>query len=149
MPIDIFETKFRWGRIPIVDQIDATGDCWEWTGSINSSGYGTVGHARHVHSVHRVVWEYLVGPIPDGLEIDHLCRNRRCCNPDHMEVVTRAENQRRGIGNQNVRKTRCVQGHPLFGVNLYVAPDGKRACRTCRRRWWADFRVRNKEKQHE
>lgn len=80
-------------------KVDASGDCWEWTGARNPEGYGRIGAGRRgsatLHA-HRVAWELLVGPVPAHLELDHLCRNPRCVNPDHLEPVSRTENIRRG-----------------------------------------------------
>ena len=73
------------------------GGCWEWQGALND-GYGIVGRDGTTRRVHRVVYEALVGPIPNGMDLDHLCRNRRCCNVLHLEPVTRRENLARGIG---------------------------------------------------
>jgi len=130
---DLFESRGYGGHLPsIADRIDASGDCWEWTGRLNPKGYGQVGIRGTQRYVHRLVWEVLVGSIPEGLEIDHLCRVRCCCNPDHLEPVTHTENLRRGIGNGRVRKTHCPRGHPYLGDNLYVQSDGKRRCRACR-----------------
>lgn len=83
--------------------------------------------------VHRKVYELLVGPIPDGMTIDHLCRNRKCCNPDHLEVVTMRENVLRGTGPtaEKYRQTHCIRGHLLSGDNLYITPQGRRECREC------------------
>ena len=108
-------------------------ECWLWTGCQTPKGYGRFAHRR----AHRMAYEYLVGPIPEGLVIDHLCRVRHCVNPAHMEVVTAGENVLRGIGvsAKNRTKTHCPQGHPLDGDNLYVNQD-KRMCRKCGRERW-------------
>lgn len=74
----------------------ATGVCWWWTGNLDGKGYGRVTIDKEQKRAHRWVWEHLVGPIPDGLEMDHLCRNILCVNPDHLEPVTKSENQVRG-----------------------------------------------------
>lgn len=113
-------------------KVDATGICWEWTASI-VNGYGKFGrdpeHGYVVVGAHRWAWEHLVGPVPVGLDLDHLCRNRRCVNPDHLEPVTRGENVRRGR-NANREKTRCPAGHPLVPGNLVAKHQGRK-CRTC------------------
>ena len=130
---DLFAPNTRGNTI--ADRIDV-GDCWEWTGACTAAGYGVIRINYVNHYLHRLMWETLVGPIPDGLEIDHLCRNRKCCNPDHLDTVDRRENLRRGIGAETNRrrmtKTHCHRGHPLS--EAYVYPDGKkRQCRKCRR----------------
>ncbi len=112
----------------ISDRIDATGDCWEWTGAVTTGGYGSF---RPVPSespttAHRAVYEFLVGDIPEGLDLDHLCRNRSCVNPDHLEPVTRIENMKRA----SKRRTSCPRGHRMIGENL-VIDQGSRRCRTC------------------
>lgn len=118
-------------------KVDGRGEgvCWSWTAALASGGYGlfTV-HERMVLS-HRFAYELLVGPIPDGLHIDHLCRNRRCVNPDHLEPVTCRENVLRGVSNsaRNARKTHCPQGHPYDDENTYITPVGGRNCRACKR----------------
>jgi hypothetical protein len=111
--------------------------CFEWIASLNNTGYGTfaIGGGRSTVA-HRWSYEYHVGPIPDGLHLDHLCRNRRCVNPDHLEPVTISENLLRGIGvgQSNTTKTHCPAGHSYTEDNTYYAPSRlNRMCRTCRR----------------
>lgn len=100
--------------------------CLIWTGRVGPDGYGRCGHK----SAHRRVYEALVGPIPAGLELDHLCRTRLCVEPTHLEPVTHAENIRRRYRLQ----THCVNGHEFNGVNTYMRPTGHRDCRECIRR---------------
>ena len=130
----LFKTKGKRSGLSIADRIDATGDCWEWTGYRNPSGYGCVGVGYIVVLVHRLVWETLVGPIPEDKNLDHLCRNPPCCNPDHLEPVTHTVNVQRGVSH-NRNKTRCTKyGHPLSGDNLYVnTVTGSRQCRACQK----------------
>jgi hypothetical protein len=114
------------------------GGCWLWRGFIKPSGYG---HARfnlpgqpiEKRRVHRIAWTLLRGPIPDGMTLDHLCRVRHCVNPEHLEVVTQAENCLRGNSSPaiNARKTHCVRGHRLAGQNLIVALENGRKHRRC------------------
>ena len=115
-------------------KIDAQGVCWEWTSVLDDDGYGIFRPTRTKRArAARWAWECLVGPIPDGLELDHLCRNRPCVNPDHLEPVTCRINNLRGSGlaAQNARKTRCKRGHAFTLANTYVRPQGKRQCRAC------------------
>lgn len=105
--------------------------CWLWTGSITPKGYGLIRAGGRVQSVHRFAYEALVGPIPDGLQLDHLCRVRNCVNPDHLEPVTGRINQQRGLINQNAPKETCDKGHPFDYT--YTGPNGRprRRCKTC------------------
>ncbi len=117
-------------------QLERGGEgCWVWRGSKDRAGYGRISHARENALVHRLAYELLVGPIPDGLTLDHLCRNRACYNPEHLEPVTNKENVLRGVSPsaQHAKKTHCPRGHPYAGDNLYVARRGNRGCRTCQR----------------
>lgn len=127
-------------------KVDGGGNrCWEWTASLRN-GYGQFGvRAGHVVPAHRFAYEHLVGPIPDGMVIDHLCRNTRCVNPAHLEPVTNVENVMRGESPmaRNARTTHCTHGHELVGANLYVDPKGRRQCRACRRASMLAFKQRN------
>lgn len=123
--------------------------CWEWTGHLSPMGYGRINLGPPTNQpgfTHRVAWELLVGPVDDGLELDHLCRNKACMNPDHLEPVTHAENLRRGIspvgraGQLSPRrlarprsKTHCPHGHEYSPDNTYRRPQGTLECRACRR----------------
>jgi len=123
-------------------KVDAVGDCWEWTGARNAGGYGRYwrGAGRGARFAHVVAYELVYGPVPTGLVLDHLCRNPRCVNPDHLEAVTTRVNiVVRGVGPiaANARKTHCKRGHAFDAVNTYVIrkKNGRvgRACRACQR----------------
>jgi hypothetical protein len=109
---------------------DSGGRCWNWTGTGTKHGYGQVSVDGVHRYAHRVSYELHRGPIPDGLTIDHLCRNRRCVNPAHLEPVTQAENTRRAADAVEI----CPAGHAYDAVNTYVHPtSGYRQCRACDR----------------
>ena len=112
-------------------KVDKTDGCWVWTATVNSNGYGQIKVAGAKWQAHRYAYELMVGPIPDGLCIDHLCRNRRCVRPDHLEPVDNRTNTLRGEGVTavNARRDMCQRGHPL-------QPRYDRAgrfCPTCQR----------------
>lgn len=107
------------------------GACWPWLGSQNDKGYGSACIQGRCGRAHRLIYEFLVGPVPQGLELDHLCRNRLCVNPAHMEPVTHRENVRRAK-----IKTHCKFGHPLVDAKIRIKPNGSmsRDCVECNRR---------------
>ncbi len=111
-------------------KVEKTETCWLWTAAkASKQGHGKFMVQGKNWKAHRWAYEALVGPIPKGLTLDHLCRVPACVNPAHLEPVTLAENVRREME----AKTHCPQGHPLSGTNLYRQPGtGYRACRTCR-----------------
>lgn len=109
------------------------GECWVWGGYLNQAGYGRISVNGQHKRTHRVAYELLVGPIPEGLHLDHLCRNRACWNPEHLEPVTNAENILRGTAPsaENARKSHCPKGHPYDEANTLIRPNGRRRCRAC------------------
>lgn len=132
--------------VPLMDRlwanVEKTATCWLWTAKkVDGKGYGQITEGKRAYQVHRVVYEALVGPIPDGLQLDHLCRVRRCCRPNHLEPVTQTENQRRGYGfaGVNARKTHCAQGHPYDEANTIIRHRGGRDCRTCAQVAWRKY----------
>jgi hypothetical protein len=104
--------------------------CWPWLQSTASHGYGQTWDGITVRLAHRVAWTLTHGAIPPDMTIDHVCRNRRCCNPAHLRLLPNVENARL---NGNGDKTHCPRGHEYAGANLYVAPRGDRRCRECAR----------------
>lgn len=108
--------------------------CWPWKLSIGSHGYGQVGwwdntlRRSAMTTAHRVAWLASVGPIPEGMTVDHLCHQRRCCNPAHLRLLSNVENAR---DNSQGRKMSCPAGHTYDLGNTYVNPRGHRFCRQC------------------
>ena len=124
---------------PTPEQRPELGPCWQWTASTTAQGYGQIrtgGGAGAMLYAHRVAYEFTVGPIPGGLQLDHLWRVRRCVNPAHLEPVTNRENGLRGesFAAINACKTHCPKGHEYTPGNTVVdSNDGSRKCRICRR----------------
>ena len=138
MPTGIYprvstEERF-WGKV--VKQEDG---CWKWIGCLDD-GYGRFWDGRLVRA-HRLAFEWIKKAIPKEMTLDHLCRNRACVNPDHLEVTSVKVNILRGVGIAaiNSKVTHCPKGHPYDEENTYLTPDGWRDCRKCRqeakKRW--------------
>lgn len=140
------ETEQRfWGKVKGVNPTtgslrsggrDPNAKCWEWKGHINRNGYGTFyfAHSR-TRMAHRLAYELVLGPIPEGMVLDHICRKRNCVNPKHLQPVTNLENIDRGSIRASQR-THCSHGHPFDDNNTIIRRDGKgwsrgRLCRTC------------------
>lgn len=127
--------------------------CWVYVRATTPKGYGTVSvrvdGKPTTRPAHRLAYEAMFGPIPEGLQPDHLCRNRPCINPAHIEAVTPRENTLRGEGPtaENARRTHCIHGHELTPDSVYVHPNGRwRTCRTCWRAHKRAIRARRKER---
>ncbi len=134
-----------WSR---VDKSAGPDACWLWTASLNRSGYGQFWIGTKNHRAHRLAWIEIRGPIPDGLVLDHLCRNRACVNPAHLEVVTHRENILRGVGPsaKHAVQTHCKRGHEFTPENTvpFKSANGRmrRGCRICLYRSQAEYRAR-------
>lgn len=120
-------------RAKFWSRVDTGGECWLWKGPLQKHGYGAIGGRL----AHRVAYELLKGPIPEGLQLDHLCRVRPCVNPEHLEPVTPKTNCLRGFGpgGLNAQKTHCPRGHEYSDANTYVRTGRlpARGCRACNR----------------
>jgi hypothetical protein len=122
--------------------IRPAGECWEWVGARTMNGYGQLKIAGKSSMAHRALYEYFITDIPAGLDLDHLCRNRACVNPWHLEPVTRSTNLFRAanLGRHNTLKTECPQRHPYDEANTRITVKGGRACRACERERAAEKR---------
>ena len=133
------KTSFEDKYIPVTES-----GCWLWTGATNSKGYGYIfvsnAHPARIIMAHRHSYERSIGPIPKGLQLDHLCRVRCCVNPHHLEPVDTRTNLMRGVGiaKMNALKTHCIHGHEFTETNTELTKTGerirRRRCITCRRK---------------
>lgn len=134
-------------RLPNIERfwshVDKSGACWIWTAGKNQDGYGQFWADGHTCRAHRWIYEQVFGVVGE-LVTDHLCRNRSCVNPEHIELVTSAENTRRGLGGIfNASKSHCPKGHPYSGDNLIIVRGG-RQCRECKNSFMREYYRNNK-----
>lgn len=132
LPQSVLEQRAVW----FWRHVQKTEKCWLWTAQVSWRGYGrfrVLDGPRGTMMAHRFSYQLLIGPIPRGLTLDHLCREKRCVNPEHLEVVTLRENILRGnsLPAINARKTHCKRGHCLSGKNVVITTAGYRNCREC------------------
>jgi hypothetical protein len=126
--------------------------CWLWDGKREVQGYGVGYHEKRVVKAHRLSFLLLRGAIPDGMELDHLCRNRACVNPAHLEPVRHVENVLRGVSPTavNAGKSQCERGHPLDEENVIARAGGGRSCRACLREvYYPKRNQRRREKRRQ
>ena len=146
-PVATLTVDRFWSYVAILGQ--ASG-CWDWTGTIDRNGYGLIGESctRRMIRAHRFAYELLVGPIPDGMVTDHLCRNPSCVNPLHLEIVSPQENTRRGNGKSAIhaRRDACSRGH-RYADGEWNMRGSVRVCLACERLVGKERRDRNRAKR--
>jgi hypothetical protein len=128
-------------------RVEKQGECLIWTRYCNEKGYPYFYDGKRMRRAHIVAYELMIGSVPEGLELDHLCRVRHCVNPDHLEAVTHRVNMLRSESPQltgiiNRSKTHCNYGHPFSGDNLYILKGGGRQCKICKSRRMKEYYLR-------
>jgi hypothetical protein len=133
----------------LLERTQAVDGCNMWQGAKRSNGYGVTMYMGKQTSTHRVMYTLVHGPVPDDMEVDHICNQRACINPDHLQLVTHAQNMRNGL----VRRKTCRAGHPWTDENTYVTQvrykggtREQRYCRICRAKHQTDLRKRRNNK---
>lgn len=138
--------KDFWTRFHAKYSVDPTSNCWIWFAA-KGRGYGVISYHGKDRCAHKIAYELTYGKVRRGLELDHLCKQSLCVNPEHLEPVTHSENCKRGRHAEVCRArgaliTHCPKGHSYSGENLYVKPNGRRECRQCVRDAGARYRAR-------
>lgn len=126
-----------------VDDSGGPDSCWQWTGALNSNGHAQFWYAGQMRGAYRLLWAWIHGDLHEGLELDHVCKNKRCVNTSHLEEVTHKVNSQRAMKGV-LRKTHCLRGHPYTPENTYTY-RGVRTCKTCIQAHWRRYYYERKE----